>query len=359
MTLGSPSPRRSVADISPYVPGGPPREKPGLRTYKLSSNENPCPPLPGVVEAVTEAVDVMHRYPDMGCTALYEALAEHCGVPGARLAVGTGSVSLLYQVLTAFCEPGDEVVYAWRSFEAYPGAVAAAGATGVPVPVTADGRHDLTAMAQAVTDRTRVVLVCTPNNPTGPAVTQAELEDFLDRVPADVLVVLDEAYREFVRMTDPVRGVATGLARGNVAAVRTFSKAYGLAGLRVGYAIAPGPVAAALRAVALPFGVSHVAQQAGIASLGEQEALLERVEQLCAERDRVVAALADAGWQVPEPQGNFVWLALGERTGDFAAACEEAGVAVRPFAREGVRVTVGEREANDRVIEVAAGFDAG
>ena len=223
-------------------------------------------------------------------------------------------MALIYQLVQAFCDPDDEVVFAWRSFEAYPIAVTAAAARMVRVPVPADGRHDLDAMAEAVTDRTRVVLVCTPNNPTGPAVTQAELDAFLAKIPPQVLVVVDEAYVEFVRMADPVDGVATYRRHDNVLLTRTFSKAYGLAGFRVGYAVGPAPLAGALRAVSLPFGVSGVAQAAAVASLEREPELLERVDALVAERDRVVAGLADAGWPVPEPQGNFVWFELGERT---------------------------------------------
>ena len=292
----------------------------------------------------------MNRYPDMGSSALYTALSARLGVPASDLAAATGSVALIYQLLSAFCDPGDEVVYAWRSFEAYPIAVTTAAATSVQVPVTADGRHDLKAMAAAVTDRTKVLMVCTPNNPTGPAVTQTELDELLAAVPSHVVVVVDEAYVEFVRMDDAVDGLATYRAHPNVVLFRTFSKAYGLAGFRVGYAVAHEPIAAALRAVSLPFGVSAVAQAAAIASLDAEAELFERVDALAAERERVVAGLREAGWQVPEPQGNFVWFELGDRTAEFAAAADDAGIVVRPFAGEGARVSIGEPEANDRLL---------
>src|SRR3954447_3485450 len=327
-----------------------------MTSYKLSSNENPYPPLPGVVEAAHRAVDVMNRYPDMGNAALYDALAARLEVPVGDLAAATGSVALIYQLLNAFCEPGDEVVHAWRSFEAYPIAIAAAATTSVTVPVSADGRHDLDAMLAAITARTRCVMVCTPNNPTGPAVTQTELDAFLAAVPGELLVVVDEAYTEFVRMDDPVDGIATYRQHPNVVVFRTFSKAYGLAGFRVGYAVAQEPLAAALRAVSLPFGVSAVAQTAAIASLDAEPALLERVDALVAERDRVVAGLRESGWPVPEAQGNFVWVELGDRTADFAAAADELGIVVRPFAGEGCRVSIGETEANDRVLQLSAQF---
>ena len=348
--------RPAIANIPAYVPGRPPAPRPGLTTYKLSSNENPNDPLPGVVEAAMEAVQRMNRYPDMGCTGLYAALSERLGVPTEHLAAGTGSVAVLYHLLQAFCEAGDEVVYAWRSFEAYPIAVAVTGATSVHVPLTADARHDLDAMAAAITERTKVVVVCTPNNPTGPAVTRRELEEFLAKVPPHVLVVVDEAYREFVRIDDPVDAVDLYRDRENVVVMRTFAKAYGLAGFRVGYAVAPAPVAAAIRACALPCGVSCVAQAAAVASLEREAELLERVDGIVAERERVVAALRDQGFDVPDAQGNFVWLALGDRTLEFAQAAEEAGVMVRPFAGDGARVSIGEPAGNDVLLSVTPRF---
>ena len=354
-----PQPLTHVAAIPAYVPGRPPAPREGVETYKLSSNENPYPPLPGVLEAATAAVERMNRYPDMGMSALYEALAARLDVEPANLAAGTGAVAGLYHLLAAFAGPGDEVVYAWRSFEAYPIAVTAAGAASVRVPVDADGRHDLAAMAAAVTDATRIVIVCSPNNPTGPAARHTEVAELLRQVPSRVLVVLDEAYTEFVRDEDPLDSLALAREHANVVVMRTFAKAYGLAGLRVGYAVASQPVAAAIRAVSLPFGVSQIAQAAAVASLEAEPALLDRVAGLVAERSRVRDALREAGWPVPDPQGNFVWLAAGERTRELAAACEDAGVMVRPFAGEGVRVSIGETEANDVLIRVAAGMAPG
>lgn len=354
MSNSDPRPREGVAAIPAYVPGRPPAPRPGVTSYKLSSNENPYPPLPGVLEAVAGAAAAMNRYPDMGSVDLRTALAEKFGVGLDQVAVGTGSVAILYHLLQAFCDPGDEVVLAWRSFEAYPIAISVAGATGAPVPVTADGRHDLPAMAAAITDRTRVVLLCTPNNPTGPALNRTEVDEFLAAVPSNVLVVIDEAYREFVRAADPVDGIGLATTRSNVVAMRTFAKAYGLAGLRVGYLVGPAAVAEAVRACSLPFGVSSVAQAAAIASLAAEPELLRRVEALVQERDRVVAALTASGWTLPEAQGNFVWFELGERTADFVAAAEDAGIAVRPFAGEGVRVSIGEPSANDVLLAVAA-----
>ncbi|HSU03346.1 MAG TPA: aminotransferase class I/II-fold pyridoxal phosphate-dependent enzyme, partial [Nocardioides sp.] len=176
------------------------------------------------------------------------------------------------------------------------------------------------------------------------------------KVPTHVVVVVDEAYLEFVRMDDAIDGIATYRRHHNVVLTRTFSKAYGLAGFRVGYAVAPAPLAGALRAVSLPFGVSHVAQAAAIASLEAQDELFARVEDLVARRADLVTRLREVGWELPDAQGNFVWFPLGDRALDFAAACGEAGISVRPFAGAGVRVSIGETEAFDRVVEVAARF---
>ena len=195
-----------------------------------------------------------------------------------------------------------------------------------------------------------------PNNPTGPSVTHAELEAFLAKVPRDVLVVVDEAYLEFVEGDGEVDGLSLRREHGNVMLLRTFSKAYGLAGLRVGYAVAPEPVAEALRKTATPFGVNLLAQAAAVASLEAKDELDVRVKEIVAERARVLAALAEAGWQMTPSQANFVWFPLGERTADFVAACTEAGLSVRPYGTDGVRVSIGEPEANDRLIEVAREF---
>lgn len=359
MTQQAPKPvrlRGTLTGVPGYVPGKPAAAHPDRTTYKISSNENPYPPLPSVVKVVQDAALLMNRYPDLAVTSLREAIADRFEVQVEQVATGTGSVGILGSLLQITCEPGDEVVYAWRSFEAYPIVVALSGATGVQVPLDGECRHDLDAMADAITERTRLVLVCTPNNPTGPAVHEAELERFLERVPRDVLVVIDEAYLEFGRDAEAPDALALWRTHPNVAVLRTFSKAYGLAGLRVGYCIAHEPIAQALGKAAVPFGVSDLAQQAAIASLGAYDELAQRVQALVAERDRLLLGLRDLGYPVPDTQANFVWLPLGERTADFAAAAERAGVVVRPFAGDGVRCSVGEVEATDRLLEVAAEF---
>lgn len=342
--------RSSLASLPRYAPGRAPAGD--GRSYKLSSNEIPFPPVPAVVEAVAAAAAGSNRYPDMLAGGVAEAVAAGLGVAPGRVVVGTGSVGVLGQFLQATCEPGDEVVMAWRSFEAYPIAVRVAGARPVQVPLTADARHDVPAMAAAVTDRTRAVLVCSPNNPTGPAVHGDEVEALLDAVAGRCPVLVDEAYAEFVRDPLAVDGIGLATGRDDVVALRTFSKAHGLASLRVGYGVAPEPLADAMRATAVPFGVSGVAQAAALAALAASEEVASRVATVVGERERVVAALRAAGRQVPDAQGNFVWLALGERTAQFVAECAERAVAVRGFAGEGVRWSIGEPDGNDLVLDL-------
>lgn len=349
------------------MPGA--RPQVGAAAYKLSSNENPYPPLPSVQAAIIDAASDINRYPDMFATELTEAIAAELSrtlsaeardakgdIAPAQVVVGNGSVAVLAHIIEAVVDAGDEVVYPWRSFEAYPIVVSVAGGTSVQVPLAEHGRLDLGAMAAAITERTRVVMVCTPNNPTGSAVTQTELLAFLAMVPSDVLVIVDEAYLEFVRMDDAVDGLAALAAHPNVVVLRTFSKAYGLAGLRVGYAVARPRLAAGIRSASTPFGVSHVAQRAALASILAKDELLRRVDSLVEERTRMLAGLRAQGWDLPDTQANFVWLPLGERTTACAAEAAGAGVIVRPFAGEGIRVSVGEAEATDILLAVTAGW---
>jgi histidinol-phosphate aminotransferase len=350
------SPRfRPVLDTVPaYMPGKAPAAGAG-QAHKLSSNESPFGPLPSVLKVLAEAGSGMNRYPDNGAEALTAAIAARFDVPASHIAVGCGSVGVLKQLMETVGDPGNEVVYAWRSFEAYPPLADLTGATSVRVPLR-DERHDLAAMAAAITPQTRLILVCNPNNPTGTVVREPELTEFIDQVPRDCLVVLDEAYREYIRDPQVPDGVGLYRDRPNVAVLRTFSKAYGLAGLRVGFVIGHEPVAAAVRKTMLPFTVSSVAQAAAVASLEAEDELLERVELVVKERDRVRGALLADGWTVPESEANFVWLRLGEHTTAFAQACDAAGVSVRPFAGEGARVSLGTSEANDAFLAAAAAF---
>ena len=348
--------REMLSRMPDYKPGKPASAPAGLTAYKLSSNENPHGPLPSVLAAITDAAATVNRYPDMSVTALRRRIGRELGVPDECIATGTGSVAVLGQIVTAACDSGDEVVFAWRSFEAYPIVTALAGAEAVMVGLDEQQRHRLDAMAAAITDRTRVVLICTPNNPTGTVVHERELRLFLDRCPKDVIVVIDEAYVEFVRDPQAVAGLDFWREHPNVVVLRTFSKAYGLAGLRVGYAVAHPEVAAALRKTATPFGVNSLAQAAAIASLDARDEMQERVDALVEERERVAEGLADQGWKLPPSDANFVWFPVGEQSTAFAEACEEAGLMVRQYGDDGVRVTIGETEANTRLLQVAKDF---
>lgn len=363
MTHPAIAPRDVVAALPAYAAGKPPTPAEGLTPFKLSSNENPLGPVPAAAEAAA-AVTTHHRYPNPGGEALRAELAEHLGVPFEDIVTGTGSLGALSQIIAAFAGTGstgtaDEVIYAWRSFEAYPIVVRTGGAKDVTVPVTDDGRHDLAAMAAAVTEQTKVILLCTPNNPTGPALTHTEVEQFIADVPSHIVIVIDEAYHEFVRSPDPVDSLALYRSHPNVAVLRTFSKAHGLAALRVGYSIAQHSITEHLRKTAVPFGVSTAGEAAAIASLKHHEEVDQRVAQIVEERQRVAAALADAGWEIPHTEGNFVWLPLGEGAVDFAQAAGVQALAVRAFAGEGVRVTIGEPEANDRFLQLCRTYSRG
>ena len=352
--------RPDVAALPAYVPGARPDAATAAQIAKLSSNELPYPPQDAVVEAITRAATGVNRYPEMTGETLMQALARRWGVEAEQVVVGNGSVALIQHLLDAVCEPGDEVVIPWRSFEAYPICVAVAGARAVRVPLTPDARHDVPAMLAAITPRTRVVMACTPNNPTGTILTADELAELVAGVPRDVVVLIDEAYLDFV--TDPRAGDALTLLAGapNLVVSRTFSKAHALAGMRVGYLICEPGLAAAIRSVSTPFGVNLPAQAAATTALGEGELArtAERSAAVAAERDRVVEALRAQGWQVPEAQGNFFWLGVGEQTTALAEHFRAAGILVRPFAGEGVRVSVGTTSDNERVLAAAAAWRA-
>jgi histidinol-phosphate aminotransferase len=350
------SPRfRSVLNqFAPYKPGRRVANAQG-QSFKLASNESPFGPLPSVAKAITAAAAGVNWYPDNRAEALTEAIARRYDVPPAHIAVGCGSVGVAQQLLAAAAEPGTEVLYAWRSFEAYPILVPLTGATDVRVPLK-DETHDLAAMAAAITPRTRVIFVCNPNNPTGTVVRGGELAGFLGQVPSDCLVVLDEAYSDYVRDPAVPNGIDLYRDHPNLAVLRTFSKAHGLAGLRVGFLIGQEPVAAAVRTTMLPFSVNALAQTAAVASLAAEGELHERVSLAVKERARVRDELLAQGWTVPPTEANFVWLRLGADTQDFAAACAEAGISIRPFGDEGARISVGVPEANDAFLSVAKAY---
>ena len=345
-----PTLRGAVAGLPSYVPG---RRGAGVDTAALASNESHYDPLPAAVTAVAEAAGRMNRYPDMAAVELRERLARHLGVTPAEVAVGPGSVGVLQQIITGLCDAGDEVVFAWRSFEAYPILVELAGARPVRIPLDDAEGHDLEAMAAAVTDRTRVILLCTPNNPTGVPISHDRIEAFLQTVPSSVLVVIDEAYVEYAEAGSGPDSLALYRRYPNVCILRTFSKAYGLAGLRVGYAITTAAIADGLRRTALPFAVSALAQKAAVASLDAGEEMEARVAAVKRERARMAAELAAQGWRLQPSQGNFLWIRAGEGLrARLVDAFDRAGILVRAYQGDGVRITVADPASNDRVLRI-------
>lgn len=339
--------RPELADLPAYTPG---RTVPGA--IKIASNETVHGPLPGVMEAITAAAAGINRYPDNGYLDLRDRLAKHVDVAPENISVGSGSVSLCQQLIQITSTVGDEVMFGWRSFEIYPLQVRTAGATPVPVPLK-DQTHDLDAMLAAVTDRTRLIFVCNPNNPTSTVVDPAALEAFVAAVPSDVLIVIDEAYVEYIR--DGLLPDSLSLVRRhpNVVVLRTFSKAYGLAGLRIGYAVADPDIITALGKVYVPFTATTISQAAAIASIDAADELLARTDAVVAERIRVSAALRAMGYDLPESQANFVWLVIPGRTDAFTNAAADNRLLVRPYGQDGVRVTVAAPHENDAFLAFA------
>ncbi|MDU0479676.1 histidinol-phosphate transaminase [Staphylococcus chromogenes] len=332
--------REDLSHLPSYQPG-----KKQVGKLKLSSNEISEGPLPGVVDAIRQTVAECNRYPDMASIELREALAAHLGLSADQVAVGTGSSALCQQLVQITCSPGDEVIYAWRSFEAYPIFTKIVGATAVEIPLNHAHAHDLNAMAEAISERTRLIFVCNPNNPTGTTITEAEFRDFMAKVPSNVLVALDEAYFEYNRQPDGPNAAELIQEFPNLVGLRTFSKAYGLAGLRVGYAFGAARIAEALNKVAIPFGINVTAQAGAVASLAIKDELLARTEEVVAERERVAKHIAG----VPS-QANFVWLPT-EHAAALGAALNDAGAITRVFP-EGVRVTIGTRAEMDRFLDM-------
>lgn len=332
--------RADLTDIPTYVPG-----KTTEDALKLSSNEVAFTPLPAVVSAITEAATSANRYPDMGAVELRGVLAEHLELAPEQITVGCGSSALCQQLVQATCADGDEVIFPWRSFEAYPIFARVAGATAVPIPLLPETQeHDLDGMIDAITERTRLIFLCNPNNPSGTTFTEEQFEAFMQRVPADVVVGLDEAYFEFNRAEDSPVATEAVQRYPNVIGLRTFSKAYGLAGVRVGYAFGNPDLIGAMNKVAIPFAVSSLAQAAAIASLDAADELLERTEEVVAERERVAQIVGAA-----PSQANFVWLP-DEDAAALAGKLAEHGVIIRAFP-EGARITVTNAAETDRLIQ--------
>ncbi|HEX6054341.1 MAG TPA: histidinol-phosphate transaminase [Intrasporangium sp.] len=344
--------RSDLAQLPRYIAGTPPRAGAGPG-YKLSSNEVAEGIDGRVVAAGTRALAGVNRYPDISNAVLLDRLSTHLGVGRERILVGGGSIAVLQDLVQTLTDPGDAVVFAWRSYEAYPIVIRVGRATPIAVPLSPSHRHDLPAMAEAVHEHdARVVIVCNPNNPTGSTVTGPELEQFLAAVPPSCLVVLDEAYREFVTDETVPDGVELAVDRANVVVLRTFSKAHGLAGLRVGYAVAPPRVVEAVRSVALPFTVSSVAQAAAVAALDVWPTQQRAVAEIACRRDQFAKSLRRLGVGATASQANFVWLPWSPVVTAAVQAWSDRGISVRQFGQEGVRITIGEPEALESVVAV-------
>lgn len=363
-----PKTRADLEQVPAYVPG---KAVPGA--LKIASNEMTQPPLPSVVEAISQTISdpttSPNRYPDMGAVDLRIKLGEHLGLPMEQVAVGCGSSALCLQLVQATCADGDEVVFPWRSFEAYPILARVAGATPVPVPLDAQGRNDLSAMAAAITGRTRLVFVCNPNNPTGTTITREAFAEFMAQVPGDVVVALDEAYIELV---DEATHAATPLAHElldtypNLVGLRTFSKVYGLAGLRVGYMFGSDKLVEAVNKVAIPFSVNTLAQIAALTSLDAQEELTARIAEVRAQRVAVTEAINAATGRetvLPNSQANFIWIDEGRiadlsllddvsvaTTTDLGDFLAQRNILIRCFAGEGARITITTEEETSQLL---------
>ncbi|HEX8066351.1 MAG TPA: histidinol-phosphate transaminase [Thermoleophilaceae bacterium] len=329
----------------------------GGELVKLASNETPWAPHPAVVEAVTGQLQALNRYPDPDKALLRRRLAERFDTSPGRVAVGNGSCEILLAAGEALLEPGAEIVYAWPSFSMYPHLAAASGARALEVPLDADGRHDLEAMAREVTVATRIVLVCNPNNPTATALPVDEVDAFVGSLPRHVAVILDEAYVEFSTLQDPDESLPLLERHPNLVLLRTFSKVYGLCGLRVGYGLCGSEeFRVAVDTVRQPFSVNALAQAAAVEALRHQDEVERRVERTAVERLHVQDELADRGLATTDSHANFSWLSLGDR--DEAAVLRgltERGVIVRGGAALGgeghLRVTYGTRPENDRFLQ--------
>lgn len=346
--------RADLAQLKAYVPG-----KKLENAIKLSSNENFNGPLPAAVAAMTEAAGQVNRYPDAAMVELREALAAHLGLSFDQITVGAGSSALCQQLVQITClERTDEVIFPWPSFEAYPLFVHVVGGTNRMIPLTADYRLDLDAMAEAINDNTRLIFVCNPNNPTSTTITQAEFDEFMAKVPDNVLVGLDEAYFEYNLAGDTPIATEAIEKYPNVVGLRTFSKAFGLADLRVGYAFGAPEIIEAMAKVAAPFAVSNIAQKGALASLKAVDQLLEHVEDTAAQRDRATAALSDCG--ALQSQSNFIFLPAAKlplAPHEVAAKLADQGIVVRP-SDFGVRISITNQEETDALLKAwdAAGF---
>jgi histidinol-phosphate aminotransferase len=322
---------------------------------KLASNETPWPPHPQVMEAIEAQLNSLNRYPDPDKSLLRRRISERTGVPPGRVAVGNGSCELLLAAAEAMLEPGAELVYAWPSFSIYPHLAAMSGARAITVPLDADGRHDLEGMAREVTAATRMVLVCNPNNPSATAFPPDVIGDFVAELPRHVAVLLDEAYVEFSTLQDPDDSLDLLDSHPNLVLLRTFSKVYGLCGLRAGYSLGSEDFRRAVDLVRQPFSVNALAQAAAAEALMHQDEVERRVERTAVERLYVETGLQERGLETTDSEANFSWVALGDRDeAEVVRGLAERGVIVRAgeaLGQEGwLRVTYGTRQENERFL---------
>jgi histidinol-phosphate aminotransferase len=349
--------RPDLAGMAGYAAGASERG-----AVKLSSNESGFEPLPGVISAIYSASAEPNRYPDNHATALRTALSQRWDVGVDEVIAGCGSSLLCQELVQATCAPGEFVAFGWRSFEAYRLYTRTAHAQALTVPNAPDGSSDLPALANAITahaDRVGIVFLCSPNNPTGATINLANLERFLDLVPSTIPVVVDEAYREFATDDSPDSVDLYRGGRRNVVTLRTFSKAYGLAGLRIGYAIGAPELLNAVQAIRSPFSITAIAQAAALASLDAVEDLQQRIAVVTTERGRVHSELTAHRIPVQESQANFLWLPLGEKSAQFAEHCRDHDVLVRSFPPEGVRVSISTPADNERFLSAARSWASG
>jgi len=357
MTTMTGRPRPAVAALPGYKPGrsaaAAAAEHGIADAIKMASNELPFGPLPSVAGAISGGIEHLGLYADHGAAALRSDIAAFVGLDVDQVTVGAGSAGILQQLLLSYVGAGDHVAMCWPSFEAYPLFAALVEAHEVRVPLV-DETFDLPSLAAAIDDNTKLAFVTNPNNPTGTVVATQDIVTFLDTVPTTCLVVLDEAYSEFVtdpRVTDSTLLLAT---YPNLVITRTFSKAHGLAGLRAGYALANPEVIGMIDRTLVPFAVNELAQRAARASIAAADEMRDRVAAVVAERTRVVTVLRDRGWDVPEPQGNFVWLPVTTDAATLGADLERRGVVTRAFPDVGVRVTIAGTAWNDRFLDALA-----
>lgn len=362
-TTATPRPRSELMDLAEYRAGKPAAKVPGLTPLKLSSNERSDGPSPAVRAQLLQEF-AFNRYPDPVNAELRAALARRIGVPAEQIVTESGSLGALRLLLDVLIPRGvedgaelvqAEIVYPWRSFEAYPILVSVSGAKGTAVPLAKDGCNDLEAMANAITERTRAVFVCTPNNPTGPVVTTEQFARFMQRVPSHVLVVVDEAYVDYVDDPAALDGIVAFGQYANVAVLRTFSKAHGLAGLRIGYAVVAPELASAMWRIRPTFAVSTLAERAAVFALEDEQGLAAHVSEVQSGRRAIMDALRSVGEHPLASQSNFVWFEPKDPDA-FETRAARAAISFRRLDG-GIRITVGDAAATDRVLELI--LDAG